>query len=142
MRQPVIARQRVTVTHEKPVENPGLEMEGQVESWTESFFVYEGEVGVDLTARTVAAGEDHKFLQQSNGVLTPFGADQLQLLMKILEWDFRELGRRAGVNAGACRDAVLRSSSCTNTYPKMLQAIRVGLDVKGRMEAAKQKEAA
>lgn len=142
MKKPTIARQRVTVTHEKPIENPVSESAGQVETWTESFFVYEGEPGVDLASQTVADGEDHKFVQEATGILTTFGADQMQLLMKILEWDFRELGRRAGVNAGACRDAVLRSSSCTNTYPKMLQAIRVGLDVKGRMESAKQKEAA
>lgn len=142
MKKPVIARQRVTVTHENPVENPGSEMAGAVETWTESFFVYEGESGVDLVGKTVAAGEDHHFVQEATGLLTPHGAEQVHLLMSVLGWDNRELGQRAGVNAGAVRDAVMRTASCTNTYPKMLQALRIGLDAKARLDAAKQKAAA
>lgn len=141
MKKPVIARQRVTVTNEKPVENPGSEMAGAVETWTESFFVYEGELGVDLVAKTVQAGEEHHFVQEATGLLTPHGAEQVHLLMSVLGWDNRELASRAGVNAGAVRDAVMRTASCTNTYPKMLQALRIGLDAKARLEAQKAKAA-
>lgn len=86
--------------------------------------------------------EKHAFVQLSNGMLTPFGAVELKTNLATLGWDNRELAARAGVSAGAVRDALLRTSSCTNTYPKMLLAIRVGLDAKARLDAAKAKAAA
>lgn len=86
--------------------------------------------------------EKHAFVQLTNGMLTPYGAVELKTNLATLGWDYRELAARAGVSAGAVRDAVLRTSSCTNTYPKMLLAVLVGLDAKARLDAVKAKAAA
>jgi len=85
--------------------------------------------------------EKHAFVQKDNGMLTPFGAMEMQAWMNALGWDYRELGQRAGVAAGACRDALLMTASATNTYPKMLAAIRVGLHAKSLIDAKKAKVA-
>lgn len=90
----------------------------------------------------LADAEKHAFVQRSNGILTPFGAMEMRSWMHRLGWDDRELGARAGVNAGAVRDALLMTSSATNTYPKMLHAVRIGLDAQARLEASKAKAVA
>lgn len=141
MKKPVIARQRVTVIHETPIDQTGPNGEPMVLRHSESFFVYDGEEGVDLANRTVKLGQEHPFVQRESGVLTPFGAMEMRAHLETLGWEWRELAARAGVNAGACRDALLMTCSATNTYPKMLAAVRVGLDAMARLEAQKAKAA-
>lgn len=86
--------------------------------------------------------EKHAFVQRSNGMLTPFGAMEMRGWLHELGWSNRDLAERSGVNVGAVRDALLMTSSATNTYPLMLAAVRIGLDAKARLDAVKAKAAA
>lgn len=162
MKHPAIARGIVEIQEAQEVaEEPG---EGTVpdpdkvlvEMRIRRYFVYDGEEGarfegplwlaVGGTKKRIFVGldepEKHAFVQHVSGVLTPFGALELRTNMARLGWDERELARRCGVSAGAIRDAVLRTSSCTNTYPKMLAAIRLGQHAMAMLEEQKAKAAA
>lgn len=113
----------------------------------EAFFVYDGEEGAEFRSTgkiprervfvAMAEPEKHAFVQRANGYLTPFGAMEMRANLAALGWDFRELSKRCGVPAGACRDALLMTSMASRTYPKMLAAVRLGLHAKALMDARK-----
>lgn len=152
MKHPVVARGIVKIQEASPIEPevgegtvPADEDKVLVQIRVKRFFVYDGEDGAQFEGRVftgLADAEKHAFVQRSNGILTPFGAMEMRSWMHRLDWDDRELGARAGVNAGAVRDALLMTSSCTNTYPKMLHAVRIGLDAQARLDASKAKAVA